>query len=609
MALTRRRFVGLLGAGAVAAYASDAKLLLDILGVPSAFAQDLPETSANQGKGKKVAIIGAGIAGLTLAYELTRAGYGVSVFEGTKRYGGRSLTVRPANSDYRSWYLSQCKFAGPDSYCDFIPAEVRGPKVPEQTAQFVPYRLGDGYVETYFNTGPGRIPTIHTGVLHYCREFGVELEPFIYSSGTNLLQSEKLNNGKPVLVREFVSDIRGYISELLYDSVSSSKSVAPGLDAQAAASQLKKFLVEFGDLSPDGSFQGTTRAGYAIVPGAGDNSGIVREKLPLAQLLEAQALWPGLIRRTETKWQQPLLQPVGGMDMIWQAFLSQRVGGSELRDRVRLASPVQGLRYQDAEGSKIVVSLQASDRPEEAFDYVVMTGSPPNLLTLDTDDLVDDQTIDDIRSLLFQRGGKYGWQARDRFWEQPGANIFGGISWTSREIEQIWYPSDGWNQPTGVLTGAYVKAPLPSDLNGMMYSSAQDYRVPIDPDDLPAGLTHTVRWARMDQDQRTKAALAGGEALHPGFTDHVYSDAGLSVGWDNQPYQFGINSDDNFAMRPESYSRLIEPLDRYGRLYLAGDGLSFWNGWQEGAVRSAWWTLQKIYNHTASQAQSRAADG
>jgi monoamine oxidase len=154
-----------------------------------------------------------------------------------------------------------------------------------------------------------------------------------------------------------------------------------------------------------------------------------------------------------------------------------------------------------------------------------------------------------------------------------------------------------------VLTGAYVKAFLPSDLNGKIYTPEQNYQVPIDPDDLPHRLTHTVRWARMDHDQRTKAALAAGEALHPGFTGHVFSDAGLSICWDNQPYQFGINAGDNFAARPQTYARLIEPLDRHDRLYLAGDSLSFWNGWQEGAVRSAWWTLQKIFNHTEAQAQ------
>ena len=38
--------------------------------------------------------------------------------------------------------------------------------------------------------------------------------------------------------------------------------------------------------------------------------------------------------------------------------------------------------------------------------------------------------------------GKVGWQA-ERFWETE-AQIYGGISWTTDTIDQIWYPSSGY---------------------------------------------------------------------------------------------------------------------------------------------------------------------
>jgi monoamine oxidase len=141
------------------------------------------------------------------------------------------------------------------------------------------------------------------------------------------------------------------------------------------------------------------------------------------------------------------------------------------------------------------------------------------------------------------------------------------------------------------------------DIDGRMYSPADGYSAAVDPSSVPENSITAYRWAEMDHSRRTEVALAGGEAIHPGFTDHVYSDAGLSVSWNNQPYQMGIGPLDDFKARPQSYARLIEPLDRHQRLYLAGDGLSYWGGWQEGAVRSAWWTLQKIFNHTEAQAQ------
>src|SRR5271165_2780554 len=48
---------------------------------------------------------------------------------------------------------------------------------------------------------------------------------------------------------------------------------------------------------------------------------------------------------------------------------------------------------------------------------------------------------------------KVGWQTVSRFWEEEN-NIYGGISWTTDIIGQIWYPSEDFNARTAVITGA-----------------------------------------------------------------------------------------------------------------------------------------------------------
>ncbi len=53
----------------------------------------------SRGTAKKVIVIGAGLAGLSAAYELTKAGHDVTVLEAQTRAGGRVLTLRSPFSD------------------------------------------------------------------------------------------------------------------------------------------------------------------------------------------------------------------------------------------------------------------------------------------------------------------------------------------------------------------------------------------------------------------------------------------------------------------------------------------------------------------------------
>ena len=97
MAVTRRMLLGSMarigGAGAV----YETLAVWDFLRPPPALAAGL-ELPKDSGKGKSVAILGAGVAGLCAAYELDRAGYDCVVLEASRRIGGRSLTLRRGDS-------------------------------------------------------------------------------------------------------------------------------------------------------------------------------------------------------------------------------------------------------------------------------------------------------------------------------------------------------------------------------------------------------------------------------------------------------------------------------------------------------------------------------
>ncbi|RYY06664.1 MAG: FAD-dependent oxidoreductase, partial [Alphaproteobacteria bacterium] len=95
------------------------------------------------GKGTHVVVLGAGISGLTSAYELEQAGFLVTLLEARERVGGRAWTVRDGDT-----------------------IEMIG-EAP-QTARF-----SNGI---YFNAGPARIPSFHQGLIGYAKKFDVPLE-------------------------------------------------------------------------------------------------------------------------------------------------------------------------------------------------------------------------------------------------------------------------------------------------------------------------------------------------------------------------------------------------------------------------------------------------
>lgn len=518
------------------------------------------------GRGRSVAVIGAGLAGLTTAWHLSRAGFDVTVLEAEDRYGGRSLTVRPQSDAYRRYYRDRYGI-GEESYIDRF-AERDGL---EQVCAFD----DDGWnpdaeeypQELFLNAGPGRIPSFHDAVLDLCRRIGVELEPFIFASRSNLVQADGFNDGKPVPIRRLKHDLRGELAELLVRLVG--EGAFDGHLSPEALRRMTDFLTQFGALETRGNalvYEGTDRAGYAVWPGAWRHPGQLNPAFELEDVL-ASELWDGaLYNDMRLYWQTSLMQPKGGMDMIWQHLLRQTAGAAgSVRDLVRLGTPVTSIRNDGAEG--IGVGWGGAAPGAQVFDYCVSTMAP-NLLA-DVLDNFPGGFTNALAAVKQVAACKVGWQARRRFWELDD-RIFGGISWTKHPISQIWYPADGYLGRTGVLTGAYNRG---------------------EPAEAFAKLSHA---------ERLSSALEGGERLHPGFRDEVHADRGVSIAWGKMPHQVAGWADETFETQPDIY-RQITDLPQ-GRLYLAGDFVSYMPGWMEGAVRSAHLASQAIAAHAGETA-------
>ncbi|NOX69779.1 MAG: NAD(P)-binding protein [Gammaproteobacteria bacterium] len=464
---------------------------------------------SNAGIGKSVVILGAGIAGMTTAFEMKKLGYTCTILEALPNAGGRNRTIRAGDTVTETDSSQMCLFDVDD--------------------------------DLYFNVGPARISHHHEFLLGYCREFGVALEVFINDNRAALLHSSASFNGQAQIVRRVRADSRGNIARLLATAVSQN-----ALDQELSAidkTNVLNMLRNYGDLDGTFDYTGTSRAGFPDQ----ENTGSRRrgERLSPSQLqdlirdsfLQLRTDFPEGINQQAT-----MLQPIGGMDRIARAFES-RVATDIVYEAVvsEVRKIVGGVRvvYQDRFGT--ASSMDA--------DYCLCTIPATVLRNIANDFSASHQAA--INGFSYAAAGKVAFQSR-RFWEQDH-NIYGGISWTTQDITQIWYPNSRYGKDSGILVGAYMFG----GVAGNNFSN------------------QTVQ-------QRLSTSITAGANLHSEYANEV--SRGITVSWPKIPFQLGAwgTSDPGVLLTADE------------NIFFAGEHLSILQGWQEGAILSAYHAIDGI---------------
>jgi len=397
MDLTRRRFLARVAAAGGAPLVYEAMTGLGLLAAPQAQA---PFGLTGRVSGVRVVILGAGLAGMTVAYELGKAGYDCRVLEARARPGGRAFTVRRGTV-----------------------SEEDGPG---QTAAF-----DEGL---YFNAGPMRISHHHELTLDYCRELGVAVETFVPDcESAYLFQTSGALAGRRVRLREARADLDGYIAELLSKALPQASLDQPLTETDRE--RLLAYLRGLGALDQQRRYRGSPRRG------PGDTGGS-SQPLALGEVLGI----PGFYVQTDWFSQPTMMQVAGGMDRL-PAALAARLG-----DRVVYRAAVREIR-QGERGVWVMYAGQDGKPRRVDADYCVSTIPLPVLNGIDKD--LSQPVRSAIAAAQYDGAGKIGLQFRRRFWEEDDA-IYGGRSWTGQEIGQIIYPSHGFTGKKGVLVGYYL---------------------------------------------------------------------------------------------------------------------------------------------------------
>ena len=499
---------------------------MQVLGLNGAARADpMPTLPPDLRSGKHVIVLGAGIAGLVSAFELEQAGFLVTLLEARDRVGGRAWTVRDGDR-----------------------IEMVGEAT--QTARF-----SDGI---YFNAGPARIPSFHTGLLGYADRFGVPLEVEVNASRSAYIVGAE---GTRIRMRTATNDVRGEIAELLAKALNQGS-----LDRSISAADKEKllpFLRYYGDLDDAYAFTGTERSGFGTEPGMEGRFAGAGKPMPLGKLLANEQL-NGILFDEQLYMQATMFQPVGGMDMIHRGFdrhlRHPAVKGAEVV-RIRQRQGGVEVAYRDR-ASGVVTDVAA--------DYLVCTIPFPVLTGIDAN--FSRPVAQAIAAVRYDYSNKIAFEA-PRFWEKD--QIYGGISFVGGPTSLIWYPSARLHSERGMLLACYASGE----------PAAEFQKRPV---------AEQIAFARAVVDR-----------VHPGHGQDLVN--GLAVNWHKVPFSLGPwpNWAAGSGGRQEGHIdspgfRLLNRPD--GRIYFATAALSQTPGWQEGGIQSARFQVMQLAQRVGAQA-------
>ena len=403
--LTRRRFLEQLGAVGGSSLVFSTLTSWDLM---AGTAGQKPDLSGRPAK-SKVVVLGGGLSGMVVGYELGKLGYDYHVYEARDRVGGLQWAVKRGSEHTELG-------SGEKQVCTFDEGQ-------------------------YVNVGPWRIPYSHTTVLNYCRELGVPVQVFLNDADNNFFYYEgsgALRN-KKIRVREVKADMTGAINELLVKAIDQHKLDLPLTDEDQK--RLTSYLISQGYLDSN------TRSYHAF-----ENRG-EGDPYQLSQLL--QGSFGSRIRSVpamEGTTAAPMFQPIGGMDQISKGF--QRAMDPK---RVTFNAEVQSVR-QDDTGVKITwLDTKAGKKTEVLADFVVVC-MPLNIVSKIDINLSPD-ILQACKEVTYSNSAKMGLAMKRRFWEED-EQIFGGHLYSNLPLGEFSYPSYDYFTKKGVLLGLYSNGPV-----------------------------------------------------------------------------------------------------------------------------------------------------
>ena len=334
-----------------------------------------PRSLERSGRSKKVIVIGAGLAGLAAAYELSQAGHDVAVLEARMRPGGRVHTIRD------------------------------------------PFPEG-----LYAEAGATRIPNHHHFTIKYAKLFGLTLDPFAPSNSPSLyyvrgkriqvMPGEKVDWPYELTAEERALGLNGLRQKYIW-------SILGELGDVTDPSWPPPRLIKKYDQSNRSEFwrsRGASPAAIALLSlGGHDDRADPRSTL---FMLRNQAL--------NQKFSQ-YFKIRGGSDLLPKAF------ATALSEKINYAAPVVRVE-QHAQGVKTIF-MRAGTYHTLRGDYLICAVPFSVQGKIDAVPAFSAEKQRAIEQLPYLSVSKIFLQSRKRFWISEG---FSGFATTDLPIGQLW---------------------------------------------------------------------------------------------------------------------------------------------------------------------------
>jgi monoamine oxidase len=345
------------------------------------------------GRGKRVVVLGAGIAGLVAAYELKQQGHEVIVLEAQNRVGGRILTCR--------------EFA------------------PGLSAEF----------------GAMRIPRSHDLTLRYCAKFDLPMRPFVMSNPKGLVHicgqrmtMEEAQRSPDRLPFALAPHERGKTCDELWAHAIADIKTLLEREGPRAWDQIRAQYDQFSlyEFLKHRQFSDGAIEYYAVMNFVEtDMNNAVMEVL-----------------REDLEGAYVDMQTIdGGMDRLPNAFYAA------LQQEVRFGAEVRAIDQSDS-GVTVHVKTEA-ERFTVSGDYCVCALPFPCLRTIELERPFSHAKMRAIRQLNYHASTKILFQVRRRLWEQEDG-IVGGATVTDLPIRRMNYPPSSADTERGVLLASYT---------------------------------------------------------------------------------------------------------------------------------------------------------